>query len=509
MSRCKSSLSRTTLSRASREPLKAEKDLSKALKSSRGRACKRCLEMPATSRTPLARISRACWLFSTPSSSCVRSADSRDSSCAAMPSQRSSSARPEAGAGAPGAAAAWLPLVAGAGGAMPVPWMWSSSSAARARVSSLWRPAPRSPTSAARFPETRASFAAGGFAAQRRPRTKGARSASSRRPARRTSEEFAPQSVLVNCASEAASGRSRTPRTIFNASARCAGSALKSPLATRPARSTAPSKEQVGVVDRSNACITRRPWPPGCAKELRAGASHASQRSLATNSWHLGLCDRTASWARPPRTRKVAISEGKRSASRATMTFRALLESSSADSSRSTRPRSRLMTSISRNRARAASRLRAPARSWQTHVRPFGCRHQWLLSGSPLRSSFSPSMRTSTMGGWPRRYMSSLYFGSFSFAKVLSVFIRHLGTATKRPAMTAGLGKFRNFHRASDFSINTSAIPSMAFRSFSSSTLRIATTAASVPSTPFGGSGGRLRLGHSPRRALWSVSKSP
>mmetsp|Transcript_75944 Transcript_75944/g.226395 ORF Transcript_75944/g.226395 Transcript_75944/m.226395 type:complete len:225 (+) Transcript_75944:211-885(+) len=223
-------------------------------------------------------------------------------------------------------------------------------------------------------------------------------------PAMRTIAEFAPHRVFANCGSEAASGRSRTLYTIFRASDRCAGSALKSPLEMRPARSTAPSSEHVGKVDRSSACRTRMPWPPGWAKALRTGASQASQRSLATNSWHLGRWASTASCASDPRARTPWKSAGKRSASRATTTLRAVLVSSREPSSRSTRPRSRESRSMSRNRALPASELlMAAAMSWHVLDRPFCCQHQCPLSGSPLRNSRRPSMRTSAIGGCASR----------------------------------------------------------------------------------------------------------
>mmetsp|Transcript_70068 Transcript_70068/g.194752 ORF Transcript_70068/g.194752 Transcript_70068/m.194752 type:complete len:209 (+) Transcript_70068:2270-2896(+) len=207
---------------------------------------------------------------------------------------------------------------------------------------------------------------------------------------------------------------------------------------------------------------------------------------------------------------KLASSVGKRSASRATITLRAVRASSRAPSSRSTKPRRSEMMPASRNRVRKASETpRAHASNWHTARRPSGCQHQWPLDGSPLPNSRSASMSKSVTVGCPRRYTSSLYFGSLSLANVLNAFARDLGTIMSRPSSAAGFGRLRNFQMLSDFSIRTSGHANMAFNIFSSSTLRAATTAMSVPSTPLGGIGGKFTPGHSCSKPLCNVSKSP
>mmetsp|Transcript_28993 Transcript_28993/g.73581 ORF Transcript_28993/g.73581 Transcript_28993/m.73581 type:complete len:513 (+) Transcript_28993:1024-2562(+) len=512
MSECSDSLSRVFFSRVSREILKEANVRSKTWKSGAGKACSRCRASAETLCTFAASCSSALRLRTTPSSSCARSAESSDSSWSAMPAQRSRSSAPDAAA--PDAAAPPPMETPADGDAAPAPWMCSSSSAARARVSSPCTVRPLSPTSPARLPAMRPSFAAGGLAAQSRLRISGARSGSSSRPASRVSVEFAPQSVLVKFGSFTASGegRPRTERISCRASLRCSGSVSKSPLATRPAMSTAPSSWHVAILDFSRTLSICRPWPPGCMKVARTGGSHASHSSFATNSWQRSRCVRTASCERPPHRRNDARRSAKRSASRATMTFRAVRASSNAPSSLSTRPRSIEMTSATSSLVLAASSApRAPASSWQIAVRP--PRLQWLPSGSPPLSSRRPSTSTAVTVGWPNRYTSSLYFGWLSLARVRIVLPlpshRDLGIIVKRAAMMAGSPRFKNFHRWRFFSMSTSWLASMARKIFSSSTLREATTAASVPSTPFGGMAGRCRPGQSVTRDLYSASKSP
>jgi len=102
-----------------------------------------------------------------------------------------------------------------------------------------------------------------------------------------------------------------------------------------------------------------------------------------------------------------------------------------------------------------------------------------------------------------------LYFGSVtSFDNEFAILLRQLGTETKRCTMTAGLDKLRNLKRCKFFSKVTSWLLSIARRIFSSSTFREATTAASEPSTPFGGIGGKRRFGQSVSSDRCKVSKS-
>mmetsp|Transcript_92892 Transcript_92892/g.220841 ORF Transcript_92892/g.220841 Transcript_92892/m.220841 type:complete len:253 (+) Transcript_92892:1057-1815(+) len=250
-----------------------------------------------------------------------------DSSCAAMPSQRSSRSLMEL-------LGTWAEDVTSRPSLRETspspPWMCSSNSAARARVCSLWG-TPLLEIRAARFPLIWPSLAPGGLAAQSKPSTNGAKSTSSSIAARRAREEAPPSSALPNCGSLAASGRSKVPWTIFRASERWVS--WKSPPATMPAKSTAPSSEQLGVEDRSSVWSTLRPTDPGCAKADLVAASQASHSNLATNSWHLALCTRSRSCTRPPRFRNWATRAGKRSPSRATTTFKAGRTSSSAFSS--------------------------------------------------------------------------------------------------------------------------------------------------------------------------------
>mmetsp|Transcript_75941 Transcript_75941/g.217466 ORF Transcript_75941/g.217466 Transcript_75941/m.217466 type:complete len:296 (+) Transcript_75941:346-1233(+) len=294
------------------------------------------------------------------------------------------------------------------------------------------------------------------------------------------------------------------------ASTRCEGSLSKSPLATRPASSTAPSRPQVGVVDRSRACRIRRPWPPAAANCVRTELSQDNHNSLATNSWQRSRCTSTASCERPPRLRKAEMMTSSRSASRATMTLSATLASSSAASSRSTRASRCATTSDSRSRERAVSDdASAPPNSWHKVVRPACCCTQCPPAGSPCRSSRRPSASNSTTAGCPSRKTSSLYFGSTSFPSVRKVLARERGTETKRVAMTVGLGRSKNFQRWRDFSRSTSGLASIDCSIFSSSPLRDLMTATSVPSTPFGGIGGSRTPGHSVSNDRCRASKSP
>mmetsp|Transcript_1172 Transcript_1172/g.2533 ORF Transcript_1172/g.2533 Transcript_1172/m.2533 type:complete len:255 (+) Transcript_1172:1957-2721(+) len=252
----------------------------------------------------------------------------------------------------------------------------------------------------ARLPAIRLNLAGWGFAAQRRPKTNGARSASSSSPASRTKELFAPQRVFENCGSVAAWVSCRTDLTSLSASDRWAGSASKSPLAINPASNTAPNKEHVGIGDLSNAWRILSPWPPGWAKGARTGASHASHKSFATNSWHFARVANTASCDKPPRRRKPARMVSNFSASRATITFSAMRASSKANSSRSTRPRSWAMTSAWMSRARASSEPpRAPDNNLQIATRDSDCWLQCPLSMPPPRSSRKPSMSKSRTAG--------------------------------------------------------------------------------------------------------------
>jgi len=151
---------------------------------------------------------------------------------------------------------------------------------------------------------------------------------------------------------------------------------LKSPLATMPASSTAPSDDAVVDSDFNNTWMIVKPWPRGCANSVRTGASHDNHSSFATNSWHLGCCTSAASWDKPPRLRKDAMTSGNRSLARTTA-LRAMRASSSASTFRSMTPRRLATRSASRSRLRADSEaFNAPDSIWHKRVRPPDCRVQ-------------------------------------------------------------------------------------------------------------------------------------
>mmetsp|Transcript_22265 Transcript_22265/g.50873 ORF Transcript_22265/g.50873 Transcript_22265/m.50873 type:complete len:230 (-) Transcript_22265:631-1320(-) len=228
---------------------------------------------------------------------------------------------------------------------------------------------------AARFPCMQTSFVAGGLAAHSNSRINGATSMSSTMPASLATAALLPQKVFENCGSTAASGCCSVARTSWMASDLCAESFNSS--TTKPARRTAPSIAGIDIADFTNTCKSFMPSPPGRAKVVRTGASQPSHRSLATNSWHLGRCTSKCSCGKPPLTRKSASSVEKRSASLATMTFRPSLASSKEVSSRSTKPKRRLITPASRRPARTSSDVcKAPAMSWHMACRPPLCQHQ-------------------------------------------------------------------------------------------------------------------------------------